>query len=159
MEINYSLMLPRDALTVPIVRRLVCNAMEELGVHDDDIQDVGLAVTEACANVVEHSSASEDEYRIHISVNDERCDIRIVDTGRGFDGEALDSRPLDHKLEAERGRGILMMRALADTAVFTSEPEKGTIVHLGKTLRLREDSLLLRLAERLASGAGDGSDR
>jgi serine/threonine-protein kinase RsbW len=161
MEINYSLMLPRDALTVPVVRRLVCNAMEELGVVDSDTQDVGLAVTEACANVVEHSSASEDEYHIHITINEERCDIRIIDTGRGFDAGSLDSSPIDRNLEAERGRGIRMMQALADTAEFISEPEQGTIVHLGKLLRLEQDSMLLRLADRASSrqpveGAADG---
>jgi serine/threonine-protein kinase RsbW len=154
MEINYSLVLPRDALTVPVVRRLVRGAMVELGVRAEDISDVSLAVTEACANVIEHSSAEEDEYRVEISVSEVRCDIRIIDTGRGFDAEELDRATLGD-LEAERGRGIRMMQALVDSAEFISEPESGTVVHLTKHLELEDDSMFRRLTQRLAARHGD----
>jgi serine/threonine-protein kinase RsbW len=156
MQIEYSLTLPRDALTVPVVRRLVKAAMVELGVVPQDISDVALAVTEACANVIEHSSDTEDEYRIEIVVSDRSCDIRIIDTGRGFDAASLDGSSLHGDLQAERGRGIRMMRALVDSAVFASRPEEGTVVHLEKALTLEDDSLLRQLAQRL-SGAGGGT--
>lgn len=160
MEINYSLSLPRDALTVPVVRRLVRGAMVELGVIGQDISDVSLAVTEACANVIEHSSDEEDAYRIEITVSEERCDIRIIDTGRGFDAAQLGDEDLAEDLTAERGRGIRMMRALVDSATFSSEPEQGTVVHLEKSLMLEDDSLFRQLAERLtARGLGSAFHR
>lgn len=159
MEINYSLTLPRDALTVPVVRRLVRVAMVELGVTPQDISDVSLAVTEACANVIEHSSQEEDEYRVEISVSEERCDIRIIDTGRGFDSQMLDRSTLTDDLASERGRGIRMMHALVDTAEFRSQPEQGTIVHLHKALTLEDDSLLRQLSARLSASGLDGSIR
>jgi serine/threonine-protein kinase RsbW len=150
MQINYSLTLPRDALTVPVVRRLVRGAMVELGVHGQDISDVSLAVTEACGNVIEHSSATEDAYRVEITITEEVCHIRILDTGRGFDATTLQSPGLADDL-AERGRGIRMIQALVDTAEFTSEPERGTVVHLEKRLRLEDDSLSRQIAQRLSA--------
>lgn len=155
MEINYSLTLPRDALTVPVVRRLVRGAMVELGVLPHDISDVSLAVTEACANVIQHSAEGEDAYRVEITISEERCHIRIIDTGRGFDADSLEQAKLADDLTSERGRGIRMMQALVDTADFDSEPERGTVVHLEKALRLEDDSLFRQLAERLAARGMD----
>lgn len=157
MEINYALTLPRDALTVPVVRRLVRGAMVELGVAAQDISDVSLAVTEACANVIEHSSQDEDEYRVEISVSERRCHIRIIDAGRGFDSASLDRSSLSDDLVSERGRGIRMMHALVDTAEFRSQPEEGTIVHLYKSLSLEDDSLLRKLSARLSGRGLDGT--
>lgn len=140
MEIMYALTLPRDVVTVPVVRRLCKGAMLELGVDPHDISDVALAVTEACANVVEHSSATDDQYQVVISVCADHADIRVIDTGRGFDADDLQTGSGDGSLTAERGRGIALMKALVDTARFESAPEAGTVVHLRKLLRLEDDS-------------------
>lgn len=148
MEIHYSLNLPRDALTVPVVRRLARSAMLELGVVEQDTSDVSLALTEACANVIEHSSEDEDEYRVELVVSESRCDIRVIDTGRGFDAAGLGDTELFPDGDAERGRGIRMMQALVDSAEFTSEPERGTMVHLSKALQMEEGSLFRELIER-----------
>jgi serine/threonine-protein kinase RsbW len=147
--INYSLSLPRDALTVPVVRRLCKGAMVELGVTPSHIQDVSLAVTEACANVIEHSSDTEDQYEVTVALSEERCEIRVIDTGRGFDqAELSNDDPVP--ATAERGRGIRLMHALVDMARFDSRPEEGTVVHLQKALQLEDDSLFKSLSDRLA---------
>jgi anti-sigma regulatory factor (Ser/Thr protein kinase) len=107
--INYSLRLPRDALTVPVVRRLCKGAMVELGVVASHIHDVSLAVTEACANVIEHSSDTEDQYEVVVALSEERCEIRVIDTGR------FDSRP-------EKGTVVHLQKELAfeDGSLFRS---------------------------------------
>ena len=149
MQINYSLVLPRDALTVPIVRRLCRGAMLELGVSVADINDVSLAVTEACANVIEHSSQEEnDEYEIVIAISEEHCDVRIIDTGHGFtESDLMAARA--RGVDGERGRGITLMEALMDIARFESKLEEGTVVHLQKRLTLENDSLFRQLADRV----------
>lgn len=131
MRIDLTLNLPRDEATLPLVRHLCKFTMQEIGVAAECISDIELAITEACANVVEHSSA-EDEFEVRVEMAPKRCDIRIVDTGRGFDFESFgrDNAAAD----AEGGRGIQLMRALVDRVGFSSEPEKGTVVHLVKHL-------------------------
>jgi serine/threonine-protein kinase RsbW len=123
--------IPRDAATLPLVRHLTKHALQEIGVTRGCSGDVEVALTEACANVVEHTS-DEDEYSVGITINDQVCEIRVVDTGRGFDYESLGRKNADHT--AEGGRGIQLMRALVDRIKFTSEPESGTVVHLVKQL-------------------------
>jgi serine/threonine-protein kinase RsbW len=113
IEVNLTLCLPRDTQTVPLVRHLI-----------------GTALTEACANVVDHSQV-EDEYEVRVAVSRDRCEIRVIDAGHGFDFNSLgdESDPT-----GERGRGVQLMRALVDSIRFESEPEAGTIVHLVKML-------------------------
>lgn len=130
IEINLTLCLPRDTQTVPLVRHLVGAALQEFGVTDECRGDIELALTEACANVVDHSHV-DDEYQVRVAVDPDRCQIRVVDTGHGFDFSTLAG---EANLTDERGRGIQLMRALVDRIRFQSEPEDGTVVHLVKEL-------------------------
>ena len=146
MQVKYSLFLPRDAQTVPVARRLCRGAMEELGITRACLHDVSLAVTEACANVIEHSSDTDDEYEVAVVINETRCEIRVVDTGRGFDHTTLSEELAAPS--AERGRGVSLMRALVDNVRFESQPQAGTVVHLVKTLELEDHSPLRNLPPR-----------
>ena len=140
MQINLTLCLPRDELTIPVARHICRHAMEDLGVDDGCRSDIEIALTEACANVLKHSGG-DDEYEVRLSVEDESCVIRVVDTGRGFDsGNLMTAAP-----SAESGRGIELMRALVDRVQFESKPEEGTVVHLEKRLAYTEGSVMHRL--------------
>lgn len=151
MRITFSLALPRDGLTVPITRHIVRQSLEEIGIEEECVHAVELALAEACTNVLKHSAA-DDEYEVSVEVDEFRCVIRVVDTGRGFDAESLVGRP---DPSAEAGRGFELMQALVDTVELTSRPEKGTIVHLEKELVLAEESVLHRLhPERRGMAAG-----
>jgi serine/threonine-protein kinase RsbW len=123
--------IPRDTSTLPLVRHLANHSLSEIGVERGCIGDVEVALTEACANVIEHTG-DEDEYSVAIEISDRQVEIRVVDTGRGFDFETLGQDAADHT--AEGGRGIQLMRALVDRIKFVSEPESGTVVHLVKQL-------------------------
>lgn len=130
LGINLDLVLPRDNATVPLVRHILRHTLTEFGVTAGCVGDVELAITEAAANVVEHSGG-DDEYEIKVSVDEERCEIRVIDAHNGFDPAVAEDFPGS---EAERGRGILLMQALMDSLQFESEPERGTVVHLTKAL-------------------------
>lgn len=136
IEVNLSLCLPRDTKTVPLVRHLVGATLEEFGVEEACRADVELAVTEACANVLDHSQI-DDQYEVQVAVSLDRCEIRVIDTGHGFDFESLRD---DEDVARPRGRGVQLMRALMDRIHFESRPERGTIVHLVKRLELRPEA-------------------
>ena len=144
MEIVFSLCLPRDEASVPVVRRMSGGAMQRLGIEDDCAHDIELALTEACTNVLKHASNADEQYDVTVEINEARCEIRVVDSGDGFDHSSSDTGP---DPQSEGGRGILLMRALVDRVDFASEPESGTIVHLVKTLAFRPDSVLKRLGD------------
>lgn len=142
MEIRYSLRLPRDVVTVPLVRTICRDAMHRLGVTDDCQGDVALALTEACANVVQHAEGVSD-YEVGIEFCGGLCHIRVVDKGAGID--VTDSGRTEMALDRDNGRGVVLMRLLVDRIAFESRPEDGTIVHLQKNLELEEGALLAAL--------------
>lgn len=148
MQITFSLCLPRDEASVPAVRHICRDALVKLGVDRDCVSDIELAVTEACSNVLNHAEGTEEEYEVSVDIDENRVEIRVIDAGSGFDHEVAGLEVTAGS--AESGRGIFLMRALVDELHFTSDPEKGTAVHLIKKLQLSEESLLKLLTERRA---------
>ena len=141
MQIILALSLPRDEETVSVSRHIAAGAMAEIGVTEECIGDVAVALTEACTNVLKHSGPG-DEYEVSLEVEADKCVIRVVDTGHGFDAA---SHGLEHAdPSAEQGRGIELMRALVDQVKFISKPEAGMIVHLEKTIRFEDGSFVAR---------------
>ena len=143
-RINLTLQLPRDRVSIPVVRHLTHSALAEVGVRDGILYDVELAITEACANVLDHAG-SGDAYDVIVSVVGSTCEMRVVDVGRGFDYDSLVGR--EAKVDDESGRGIALMHALMDTVLFTSEPESGTVVHLVKDLVFDDSAPALQLLQ------------
>lgn len=142
MEIHMGVCLPRDAVTVPLVRSAIAHTLRLFGADEECVHEVSLAVSEACTNVVSHA-AGDDEYEVTVRVDADRCSIDVKNTGAGFDSSSLaDVMP---STESARGRGVAIMRAVMDRVDLISSPEAGTIVHLVRNLTVREDSPLLGL--------------
>jgi serine/threonine-protein kinase RsbW len=133
VEIVLSICLPRDEASVPFVRHVCGDALRQLGVSADCTSDVEIAITEACTNVVKHSTDGHDEYEVSIRIDDKICEIKVIDAGAGFDHTTASE--MAH-LSAESGRGIGLMHALVDKVRFESQPNDATIVHLVKNLTL-----------------------
>lgn len=132
-----SLGLPGEALSIPVIRRVLGDALGTLGVAEACVDDIQVAVSEACTNVLDHTGPG-DAYEVVAAIDGMRCVLKIVDRGAGFDADDL----VDPPLEAEHGRGIQLMRALVDDVFFESAPEEGTVVYLQKDLSWREDAPL-----------------
>ncbi len=130
-HLDLSVILPSESSSVPVVRRLAAQALRAFGVHGDDVDDVQLAITEACANVIDHASET-DTYEVRFELAADRCAISVLDKGEGFDATAV---PDGMDVTAEDGRGLALMRALVDSLAFRSEPQDGAVVHMVKYLR------------------------
>lgn len=144
MRISFTLRLPHDELSVPIVRHICRSALLELGVEEPCLGDIELAVTEACTNVLKHAEGNNLQYEVQVEVNEDSCEIRVIDAGAGFFSTEAFSPASG---SAEEGRGLHLMRALVDDLRFVSKPEQGTIVHLAKRLELSDDSILQKLGD------------
>jgi serine/threonine-protein kinase RsbW len=139
MTIVFTLCLPRDSASVPVVRHLFQSSMDRLGIERECLEDLELAVTEACTNVLKHATGTGEEYEVAVTVDDSTCEIRVTDTGVGFDHAAV-ARTASPS--SESGRGIQLMKGLVDKVQFLSKPQAGTIVHLVKELKLTDHSVL-----------------
>jgi serine/threonine-protein kinase RsbW len=145
VELSLTLALPRDTMSVPVVRRLLSSAMTTLGVTADCVDDIAVVVSEACTNVLDHAREG-DEYEVRASLDERTCEIDIIDRGGGFDLAALGHGPASE--DDESGRGVQLMRVLVDRLHFVGTGESGTTVRFEKALSLREDAALRELAGR-----------
>jgi len=131
MNIEFTVRLPVDAHSVPFARGLCRQALEHLSIDESVINEIALALTEACANVVQHSGQHGD-YEVHVDIDDVRCRISVVDTGEGFDPAAVTTQP--DGAEPADGRGVQLMQALVDTLRFQQDADGHHRVTLEKRL-------------------------
>ncbi|MFD0521340.1 ATP-binding protein [Paractinoplanes durhamensis] len=120
--------LPRESGSVPAVRRLLRCALADLDLNQDAGADLEIAITEACANVIDHATGAES-FEVHVEVADNHCAIDVRDHGDGFDPETIDAPGED----AERGRGLFLIRALAENVRMQSAPRHGSLIHFEKS--------------------------
>jgi serine/threonine-protein kinase RsbW len=88
VDVRFCLVFPRETISVPVVRRVLGDTLYKLGVDEDCVADLLLAVTEACTNVLRHSGPGR-RYEVVATVGRNRCVLDVVDTGRGFDPASL----------------------------------------------------------------------
>jgi anti-sigma regulatory factor (Ser/Thr protein kinase) len=129
VNVHFSVRLPTDAQSVPLVRGLLRQALQYLGVVEDGTQAIVLALTEACANVVQHAGEHED-YQVDIAIDDDVCRISVLDDGSGFTVLSAEMTPAP----AEGGRGLVLMRALVDRLDFVQDDDGRHRVTLEKRL-------------------------
>ena len=144
MRVDVAICLPQEASSVRLIRLAVTNTLSVFGVDDDCIEEIRLALSEACTNVVQHAEPA-DEYEVRLEVDDQRCAISVTNRGAGFDADDL--RGVMPGPDSPRGRGVAIMEAVMDQVEFRSEPEAGTVVHLVKELTFRPDAPLRALPE------------
>jgi serine/threonine-protein kinase RsbW len=139
MRLWLSFALPREESTIPVTRRLFATSMRIVGVADECADDIKVALSEACTNVLDHAVNGED-YEVVCCLDDDKCVIEVIDRGGGFDSAFLGLS--EAGTEAEAGRGIQLMRRLVDRVRFENRSKGGTVVHLEKALFWRDDAPL-----------------
>ncbi|MEV6793839.1 ATP-binding protein [Streptomyces sp. NPDC051320] len=156
MSIWWSLHLRREAASVPLARRLLLGAMETAGVDPEISFDLSVALSEACANAVEHGGyeepgsapgAAAKGFRVTAFLDGERCRIEVTDSGPGFPVRrgrraAAQQIRMQTSASAENGRGLGLIEELADHVDFRNRPGRGAMVRFDKVLKWREDALL-----------------
>ncbi|MEU0118223.1 ATP-binding protein [Streptomyces bobili] len=148
MSIWWSLHLRREAASVPLARRLLLGTMETAGVDPDISYDLSVALSEACANAVEHGGTNaapggrSEAYRVTAYLDGEKCRIEVADSGPGFTAEC--PAPAHAHADAEAGRGLYLIRELADHVHIGNKPGLGgAVVSFDKILKWREDAPLV----------------
>lgn len=128
-----------------LVRGAVTEMLVLFGVEQGCIDDVRLAVSEACTNVVRHAGG-DDEYEVRLCIDDDQCAVSVRDAGHGFD--AADLSGVMPSANSARGRGVAIMQAVMNSVELESSPEEGTVVNLVTSLNGRPDGPFEQLRRR-----------
>lgn len=122
------------SLTIPVApdMEIVATAQaaavgEYIEMPRDKIDEVKLALVEACINAFEHSHTRDD--RVHLTFRvgrdedgPEFLEVEVLDQGRGFDHTAVETPNLEKTFAGgkKRGWGLQIIRSLMDVVVITS---------------------------------------
>jgi serine/threonine-protein kinase RsbW len=115
------------------VRMAVASMASQAGFDIEAIEDIKVAVSEACSNTVEHAGETDiHEYSVEFERAEESLTITVSDAGSGYDTDTY-QEPDTNDLR-DGGLGIFIIRALMDEVNITSEPGAGTNIRMTKYL-------------------------
>ena len=107
---------------------------EAIEMSPDKVDEIRMAVVEACINAFEHSGAADGEVTLHVAVlgegGAEKLCVTVQDSGSGFEPESIEAPSLENKLRAERKRGwgLTIIRGLMDEVEIRSTKNGTTVV-------------------------------
>ncbi|MGP8000349.1 MAG: ATP-binding protein [Streptosporangiaceae bacterium] len=84
VDVEFCLVFPHEALSVPVMRRVLGDTLRRLGADEDGVADLLLAVTEACTNVLKHGTPGP-RYEIVARIGQRGCLIQVLNDERGLD--------------------------------------------------------------------------
>jgi len=126
--------VPAKPEFVGTVRMAIAHAASSAGFDIEAIDDIKVAVSEACTNIICHAHENADfNYDVILDIADNGLSITVKDKGVGF---GLDSYVAPVPGESHgSGLGIFIIRALMDEVDINSEPGTGTNILMTKYLR------------------------
>ena len=118
-----SLRLSSDYQSIATIEKLIDKVCNNVGVNEDAYGNVLIAVTEAVNNAIQHGNRENGSLQIDVSVLDSTNSIcfSVRDEGSGFDFNNLPDPTAPDNLLKENGRGIFLMKNLADKVEFLGE--------------------------------------
>ena len=127
--------IPPSLDYLAVVRLVVATAASlDPPLPDSRLDDLRLAVTEACSNAIKahREDAADDPVVVVCRLDPDRFQVNIRDRGPGFDPDELSALPdpADPKrLQHESGLGVPLIRVLTDEVSFEPGGD-GTIVSM-----------------------------
>lgn len=121
--------IPSLTENIRIVESFIDNVKDEFQLNDDIYGNIMIAVTESVNNAIVHGNKSDKTKNVSLSLNLDDASVRFIveDKGSGFDFQNLPDPTSPENLDKPGGRGIFLMRHLADEVDFKNE---------GKTVEL-----------------------
>jgi serine/threonine-protein kinase RsbW len=121
--------IPSLSENIRMIESFIDNAREKYHLNDDIYGNIMIAVTEAVNNAIKHGNQGNSSKNVSLSLSlaEGLIKFRVEDEGTGFDYEHLPDPTAPENLEKPGGRGIFLMKHLADEVAFN---EKGKVVEL-----------------------------
>ncbi|MEN8250790.1 MAG: ATP-binding protein [Bacteroidota bacterium] len=126
---NINIQIPSLPENVRIIESFIDNAKEKFNLNDDIYGNIMISVTESVNNAIKHGNKNLKSKNVSITLhlNEDRIFFRVEDEGNGFDYHNLPDPTAPENIEKPSGRGIFLMKHLADEVEFSNN---GCVVDL-----------------------------
>lgn len=125
----YTLQLPSTQESITLLENLVEEIADKYQVADDIFANMMTCLNEVVTNSIVHGNRFDPDKKVivNVEVDPKRATWTITDEGQGFDYNNLPDPTAGENLENLTGRGVYIVKHLADQCVFNS---KGNEVEL-----------------------------
>jgi serine/threonine-protein kinase RsbW len=126
---NIRIDIPSISDNIRMIESFIDNAKDRYHLNDDIYGNIMIAVTEAVNNAIKHGNKGDSAKNVSLvlSLQEGMIKFRVEDEGIGFDFHDLPDPTAPENLEKPGGRGIFLMKHLADEVDFS---QLGKVVEL-----------------------------
>ncbi|MCS4435782.1 ATP-binding protein [Aquiflexum gelatinilyticum] len=118
--------IPSLIENIKIVESFIDNAREKYPINEDIYGNIMISVTECVTNAIIHGNKMDGNKKVNLELHldENQVEFVILDEGKGFDFEHLVDPTAPENLEKTGGRGIFIMKHLADGIKFEENGRK-----------------------------------
>lgn len=121
-----NIQIPSLLENIRIVESFIDNAKDKYALDDDIYGNIMIAVIESVNNAIVHGNNADKQKNVDLSLflDEEQIRFIIKDEGNGFNINDLPDPTAPENLERTGGRGIFLMKHLADEVSFENDGQK-----------------------------------
>ena len=118
----YTLQLPSKEESITKLEELIENLSDTYGISEDTFANMMTCLNEALINAIKHGNKMDPDKKVIVNadVDNKRIIWTVSDEGPGFDYAHLADPTAPENVENLTGRGVFIMKHLADQCVFNS---------------------------------------
>jgi serine/threonine-protein kinase RsbW len=128
--------IPALSEYVAVIRLAISGVATRMHFNIEEIEDIKIAVSEACTNVVQHAYPDQKDGKIKLiaTLHPDHLEIVIEDSGKGFDAKnpVSDKQDGSNGVNFGLGLGLTFIKSLMDSSEIISVPNQGTTVRMTK---------------------------
>jgi serine/threonine-protein kinase RsbW len=119
----YTLQLPSKQESITLLENLIEEIADKHNISEDTFANMMTSLSEAAINAIVHGNKLDPDKKVIINAEIEgrRIIWTVTDQGEGFDYNNLPDPTAPENLENLTGRGVFIMKHLADQCIFNAK--------------------------------------
>ncbi|OGU10304.1 MAG: hypothetical protein A2X61_08520 [Ignavibacteria bacterium GWB2_35_12] len=120
IDISFTKDLTSERKSLKLVEPMLKEIKQKFCINDELYYNLVITITEAVNNAIIHGNKFDIDkiVRIIVKCKNKLLTVSVKDQGSGFDLESLENPLSPENLLKESGRGIFIIRKIADNVVF-----------------------------------------
>lgn len=117
---------------VSVVENAIDEITKNAGINKDNYGKILVSVMEAVNNAIIHGNRSDEKKYVNVNIvlKNNVLEITIEDEGKGFNPENVPDPTNPENVERTNGRGVFLMKNLADEIQFNRKGNKVKLKYL-----------------------------
>lgn len=129
-NLQKTITITSETTNIRLVEDFILETCEEMGLNDDEINGLMIAVTEAANNGILHGNHSDSHKKVSVSMNLQGHEliVSVTDEGKGFDPHSLPDPLAEENILKTNGRGVFLMKNIMRSVHYLFNPEGTTVI-------------------------------